>query len=106
VQAADEIVTMILQHDFANYLKNATQPINSKSSLRESLQEKIQHLIDCGSTPRKAISYIMLNQKYVDPILLRIGELQWVMYLHDPEIGAIAIMKMDKTELAARCRIA
>jgi hypothetical protein len=81
------------------------QTIALGTSRRESLQEMIKHHIDCGLSPDTSISDVMLDQRNIDPLLLRIGELQWVVYLHDPEIDAMTIMNLDKSELTARYKI-
>jgi hypothetical protein len=66
------------------------------------IQERIKHLIDRGLSPDKSILDIMLDRKYVDPTLPRIGELQWVVFLLDPEYDATIITALDSTELATR----
>jgi hypothetical protein len=97
----EELESMLLSHDFAIYRKNAKQTIASMSpSLL--LQERIKRVIDCGFTPDTSISDIMLNRKYVDPVLFRIGELQCVVFLFDPESDATNITALGRTEMAAR----
>jgi hypothetical protein len=97
----EELKSMLLSNDFIIYYKNVEQTIASKSP-SVSLRERIKRTFDCGLTPDASISDIVLNRKYVDPVLLRIGELQWVVFLFDPESDATEIMPWDRTELTAR----